>query len=379
MTHAKAPAGATAATRLIAIAALAMTTVIMVMASGAGAAEKAAAAGARGGAACGSAGRVHFLCGPTNAEDMVGLLGTPWIITSGMAQAGGHPGALYLVNARTKTSRKIYPVGGINAPSGEYPECPGAPDPKVCSAHGVNIRLGAGGNDTLYVINHGGREVIELFKVNASARHEPRIRWIGWVILPQGPLFDGVAALPDGGFLATKLFDSGDRNFVAEMKAGQDSGDVYRWTRKGGVQLLPGTRMSGANGIEVSPDGRWFYVNAFGAQKVIRFALAPNTAAPTSVQVDILPDNIRWGEDGSLLVAGMNGPASLQAGCNRDCPKGWKIIRIDPNTMQASTVFREDDDMGFRSPSVALRVGDDLWVGTFAGDRIAYISHIEAR
>ena len=38
-------------------------------------------------ASCDPAGGLTFICGLTNAEDLVALPGTPWIIASGMADA----------------------------------------------------------------------------------------------------------------------------------------------------------------------------------------------------------------------------------------------------------------------------------------------------
>ena len=50
-------------------------------------------------AACDPAAGLTFICGLTNAEDLVQLAGTPWIIASGLADSEHIGGHIYLVNA----------------------------------------------------------------------------------------------------------------------------------------------------------------------------------------------------------------------------------------------------------------------------------------
>ena len=66
---------------------------------------------------CASAGGVDFICGPTNAEDLVLMPGTDWIISSGMAQGAG----FYQVDAASGDWR---PLGlQIRHDAATYPEC----------------------------------------------------------------------------------------------------------------------------------------------------------------------------------------------------------------------------------------------------------------
>ena len=53
---------------------------------------------------------------------------------------------------------------------------------------------------------------------------------------------------------------------------------------------------------------------------------------------------------------------------------GSSFIRIlDPKTMKVTKVLQRKDDGSFRGGTVAAEVGDSLWVGAFAGDRIALL------
>lgn len=71
-------------------------------------------------------------------------------------------------------------------------------------------------------------------------------------------------------------------------------------------------------------------------------------------------DNIRLTRDGSLLAAGQ-GQQSLE------------IVRIDPKTLAVKTLIQRPDGPSFQSGTVAVEVGDRLWVGSFRGDRIAVL------
>ena len=50
-------------------------------------------------AACDPAAGLTFICGLTNAEDLVQVPGTPWIVASGLAEGEHSEGHIYLVNA----------------------------------------------------------------------------------------------------------------------------------------------------------------------------------------------------------------------------------------------------------------------------------------
>jgi hypothetical protein len=54
-------------------------------------------------AACDAAAGLTFICGLTNAEDLVQVPGTPWIVASGLAEGEHTEGHIYLVNAHDRT------------------------------------------------------------------------------------------------------------------------------------------------------------------------------------------------------------------------------------------------------------------------------------
>jgi hypothetical protein len=322
---------------------------------------------------CAAEGRVHYLCGPANVEDMVLAPGTHWIVASGMAGEGGGPGHLYLIDAAAKTftEARIDASGPARA---AYKDCPGPIDPARLQPHGLGLRPGAGGGSTLYVVNHGGRQSIEVFELDAKGAARPSLRWIGCVALPDHASGNGVAPIPGGGFAASKFQDAGDPQAFPKMSRLEKTGVLYAWTPGHGFRTLPGGELSGDNGVETSADGRFVFVNAWPEQRVVRLDLS-GKAPPASVHMDFLPDNVRLEPGGQLLVAGQGPDIKTLLACERPkCPHDWTVVRLDPVTLKTSPVLHVKGTLAFSDATGALRVGNELWIGTYRGDRVAYVS-----
>lgn len=327
------------------------------------------APGARAEDACAPEGRMGYVCGPMNAEDLVLTPGTRWIIASGMTGPGRATGGLYLIDSDRKTSKVLTPEVA-RAAGPPFADCPSPLDLSRFAPHGLAIRPGARRRDTLYVVNHGGRESIEVFDVDASGA-EPRLTWIGCVVLPNGASGNAVAPLPGGGFVATKFQTAGDPQAFQKMADGIKDGLLYEWTPKGGFKTVPGSAMSGANGVEVSADGKWIFANAWPEQRVIRFRRG-GAGKPVAVKLDFLPDNIRRSPDGKLLVGGQVGPIKTLLSCSGHCPHEWKVVKLDPVTMKVTPVLDVPGTDAFSDATVGIEVGRTIWVGTYRGDRVAY-------
>jgi len=84
--------------------------------------------------------------------------------------------------------------------------------------------------------------------------------------------FNSVAALPDGGFAATNFQGRGDPNGRAKLAAGDTTGELWEWHPGAGWKKVPGSETSGPNGLEVSKDGKWFYIGGWGSQSLIRLS-----------------------------------------------------------------------------------------------------------
>jgi hypothetical protein len=298
--------------------------------------------------------------------------GTRWIIASGMAGEGSGPGHLYLIDTRARsfTEAAIDASGPARAP---YKDCPGPIGPAVLQPHGLGLRPGPAGRSTLYVVNHGGRQSIEVFELDARGAR-PTLRWIGCAILPDTASGNGVAPLAGGGFAASRFQDAGDPKAFDKIARLEKNGELYAWTPGKGFRALPGGKLSGDNGVETSADGRFVLVNAWPEQRIVRLDLS-GKLAPTSVHVDFLPDNLRREPGGNLLVTGQGPDIKTLLACGRPkCPHDWTVVRLDPATMKVSPVLHVKGTAAFSDATGAVRVGDELWVGTYRGDRVAYVS-----
>jgi DNA-binding beta-propeller fold protein YncE len=312
---------------------------------------------------------LNYLCGPDNAEDLVRIPGTQFIVGSGMS-GNDNPGKLQLIDTESKSFETLYP--GSNAQNEldaeAYVSCPGSPDPKTFGPHGIAIRDDGNRTSTLLAVNHG-REAIEVFKIDAAGM-KPSIRWIGCVPVDKTISVNSVAFLPGDGFVLTKFYDPTSPEGFGAILQRKSTGRILEWHPDSGMKPLAGTELAGANGIEVSKDGKSIYVAAWGTQEVVRFTRRNGDFEKEAVKVDFWPDNLRWAPDGTILVAGQTRDPNTAGG--NLAFKGWAIMKLDPETMEVSEVLRDRGESPLQNASVAIEVDGTLWIGSFSADRIAY-------
>jgi len=320
---------------------------------------------------CAPGGGLSFICGITNAEDIVVLPGSRTLIVSSFA-AG--PRGLYVVDAVGKTASPVRNLPPRHD-AGRYPGC--ASPPGELFAHGLSLREGDAGRLTLLVVNHGGRETIEVFEASQPGP-SVAFTWVGCVPMPEGLAANSVAALPDGSMLATVLTHPGTTNL--DYRQGRNTGAVYLW-KAGSPSFvkLAGTELPGNNGIEAAADGRTFYVAATGTGGVHAYSLADPGRPLWSVRFDgMTADNLRLMADGRLLVAGSKpydascgGPSGPPPGAPR-CPRGYIVGAVDTTRRTGQIIAEGPPNPLFLGVSASVQVGDTLWLGTARGDRLAY-------
>ncbi len=173
---------------------------------------------------CAPSGTVQFVCGPKNAEDLVAVPGTKWLIASGMTPGAG----LALIDTRDGSWRVAYPGAGPRAAhDATYAVCTTPPAAATFTTHGLNLRPGARGHSTLYAVAHGSRESIEVFDVDAAGR-APTLTWRGCVPMPEGLAANSVASFDDGSLVATVLLMPGKT--FADSVARRPTGAVFEWS-----------------------------------------------------------------------------------------------------------------------------------------------------
>jgi hypothetical protein len=331
---------------------------------------------------CDGVGELEFLCGLGNAEDLVKLPGVDWIIAGGIGTRRGHEAraGLRLIDSRTGDWQHWIPNPGITSEfdPDQFPGCPGPPDASRFMAHGLAVRAMSDSRSRLYVVNHAERESIEVFEVDTSA-NVPGISWVGCLMSETSLPLNSVAVAPDGSVFATVFLMPGTT--IQDVLAGRTTGQLLRW-RVGAseAEAIPGTELSGNNGLEISASGDRLYVVAFGGKELVEFDTEGRRMRSADLG-DYWPDNVRWDDQGRLVVAGMttNDPAcedpEIPTSQNSDsaCYKGYVIEAVDPETMDVSLLASGPTSKAFSHVSGALIDDGRAWVGTVGSDRLAII------
>jgi hypothetical protein len=311
---------------------------------------------------CGLHGEIEILCGTKSPEDLELTPDGKFLIATQFLNQGrgGLGGGMAIFELSKKTFRKMAITSEPDKSWGDA-ACPG-PIGEALLSHGSSLAKRKGGGWALYVVNHGGRESIEMFELRKAST--------GWTLVWHGCEvaihdYNDLAILPDGGFVGS---------YPSGLSAG--NGYVARWTPGKGEAEVPGTRMRGPNGVSASADGRYMYVNEFPARTVHKFDLIQGKEVG-SVKLDFLPDNLTWTKQGHLLAAGVKGArGDCPAGSGKPCIQGFGVAEIDPATMLARTVFDSATSPPLiSSVSVALRVDNAVYIGAFQGDRLVKIPY----
>ena len=313
-------------------------------------------------APCVAAGDVRFICGLQAPEDLVAVPGGQWVIASAFAGGGG----LYAIRVSDRTPTLVYPAAARDQLDAKaYPTCPGAPDAAAkakFSTHGLSLVPGRASVHRLYVVAHGSRESIEVFDLDAK-QAPPAVTWVGCVVAADPVGLNSVRGLPDGGFIASNFLARGiSAEGRQRMMNGDTNGELWEWHAKSGWVKVPKSEAAGANGLEMSNDGKTLYVAAWGSQSFFRLSRGEASPKRDEVPLGFRVDNIRWARDGSILAAGQGGVAPMQT---------TNIVRIDPKTLKVTELVKSANTDAFGAGTVAVEVGTDLWVGSFRGDRLA--------
>jgi len=323
-------------------------------------APRSAAAQGPDAAPCTPKGDLHFVCNLISVEDFLPVNGGRWLVGGSLVE---HGAGLYLIDTRAKSAKPVT-ITLAAKPDPQYAGC-NAPELTALQTHGLDVRQEKG-QVTVYAINHGGRESVEIFRLHPQAG---AAEWIGCALSPEGVNGNSITALPHGAFAITKFMDSRDKQGFQHIMSGQVTGAVFLFRPGKGFAEVPGTQLSGDNGILASPDGRWLYINAYGSREVYRLPLSGN-GERKSVKVDFCPDNLRWAPDGSIFVTGQFIDAKT---VTSSALHGWATVRLDPKTMTVTPVVKEPGYKEFDNATSAVQVGQTLWFGTFRGDRMAYM------
>jgi len=330
-------------------------------------------------ASCEPVGDARPVCRFHNPEDLALLERAHALVVSQLGSLdGSKPGSLVFFDLATEAVTPAFPLASAAAaaarPGWGDPACPGPPG-LAFDPHGIDLALRPDGARELLVVNHGGRESVELFEVD-DAPGAPALAWRGCALAPADALLNDVAALPDGGFVATKSLSRTHPNLgflLALLRI--PSGAVYEWQPGAGFRELPGTRGAFPNGIAVSRDGATLFVDEWLSDEVRK--IDRRTGALLGRADIASPDNLNWSSDGHLLVASHNAPLLDILACgdlaHGQCPFYFSVVALEPQRMEPNSIY-ENGGPPMGGGTSAVRVGDEIVIGSFAGDRLLRVT-----
>jgi hypothetical protein len=316
-----------------------------------------------------------YIAGPVNAEDLVVAPGGEWVLTSGMTGPTAPLGRLYAVRVQDGACNEIYPYRATCALDTQRFVAQPDLDPFTFQPHGIDVSLRPDGRTELYVVDHGGLESVEVFEVDLDGPR-PELLWLGGVELPGKTAGKDVAAVADGFVVSTNGDPSGRRRMSIERAiAGDDTGGLLEWSPAGGWVALPGTEINTANGVAVSPDGDWVYVGGWNSRCIRKVRRGVANPDGTTVEVDIMVDNLTWSASGRLLAAGTYGTSmrDFLAGHFSENPRlgiPSRVLGVHPQTLAVDELIDYGPDT-FGAATTALQVGREIWVGTARGQGLA--------
>ena len=329
---------------------------------------------------CGRKGAARAICGFTNPEDMVPLPGDRALLIGEYGQsADDHSGGLVVFDLASESKTVVFRGGEVPATAEAgwgAPDCTTAPG-EGFNSHGIDLVRRDDGRLALLVVQHGSREAVEFFEVRETGTGW-QVDWRGCVPSPPDASLNEVAALSDGSFFTTKMASiAGAADLSGGFPEGP-TGTAFYWSAEGGFVVVAGTAGVMPNGIAASPDGRTIYMNASGENSIRKVDVARGVEVGRAVVSS--PDNVTWSPDGRLLVASLRGiddPELFEeclAASDRPCPIPFAIVAVDPESMMNLGVVYESDGQPMGAGTVGLQVGDELFVGSFKGDRILRIA-----
>jgi hypothetical protein len=315
--------------------------------------------------------------GPINAEKIAKVPDTRWIISSGMRSTSVPYGRLYAIDSSSLTVQEIYPYqASENRDAKIYGAVSASLDPLEFEPHGLDILKQADGSYKLYVVNHGGRESVEIFDLDVEGS-TPALTWKGDVILPRGTWPNDVAPLADGGFIVSNTADpdaNGLEQGMARMFEGVETNGAVEWHPGGECTEVAGSAMAGANGVVATQDGKTVFIAGWRNKNIVRLLRDGDSVQVDAVQLDILVDNLTRTPDGAVLAAGAYNTTPSQIftcfGSKDHCFFPSKVVRVDADTLEATVVVEYGPET-FGLGTTAMEVNGEIWVSSARAAGIA--------
>ena len=322
---------------------------------------------------CEVIGDIRPLCDMQTPEDIAALPDGRHLLLANFSGMHAGIGRLSLFDTQTEKLTPLFPPPDrvVDTAEPQWGEAGCAPPPlDKFRPHGTHLHQLADGRWCYLVVNHGGREVIEMFEVLGQGS-DTSLAWRGCVAAASDTLVNDVVGLSNGDLIYTRMYHNGDMLEQLLGILGKNTGDLWRWNRETGLRVLPGTEASQPNGIGISPDGRHVFANMYFTGEVWKIDSETGEVVGTAPVAN--GDNSAWGSDGRLWVVTHQDSIANIISCfevqSEPCGARFEIFAIDPETMESESVFvHRGAPMG--AATIAVPTGGRVYMGSFVGDRL---------
>jgi len=329
---------------------------------------------------CVPKGNARPVCGFSNPEDIVALPGNEAILIGEYGASAAATGRLVVFELASEKQHTVYRGGqGKGAAEAGWgdPSCT-TPPAEPFNSHGIDLVRRDDGRLQLLVIQHGSREAVELFEV-LGAGTDWRVEWRGCVPAPPNASLNSVAGVSNGDFYTTQMIPLEPAIDLKKRIPRHITGHAFAWSQADtSFRKIGGTDGAMPNGIVTSRDGRFIYMNATAEHSVRKVEVATGRELGRAT-VD-MPDNARWAPDGRVLISSLARDLTPEdfAAClsikRGACSIPFKIVALDPDSMTIVETLYEADGAPMGAGTVGLRVSDELFIGSFHGDRILRVN-----
>ena len=336
---------------------------------------------------CESGEQLSFSCVVSNPEDLAVTPDNQFIIVSEFG--GSKPlnemraGSLALVNVDTKR-RVPLPVIYADNTWGDG-RCEKNADIPF-GPHGVDLVTRDDGRYQLAVVNHMAHESVEMFEL-VALEQEPQeqagdierinqwgLVWRGCAVAPKENFINDVSLLADGSFFVSHMYDYdfSTNDFLTVAITKQETGYVLHWDQQNGFGQVTGTEGAQPNGIVYDEEQGLLYVAFNLSDRVVVMDLdSAQTLHSFSLNA---PDNLVL-NDGSLWVTSVDHEILDVLSCedNRPCALPFTVTQLDAISFEHLNSWSFSLEP-FGLPSVALPLGNEVLIGSFHSNRLAFFN-----
>tara|TARA_B100000953_G_scaffold59097_1_gene46797 strand:- start:216 stop:1286 length:1071 start_codon:yes stop_codon:yes gene_type:complete len=323
---------------------------------------------------CESNDELKVVCGFSNPEDLALTPDNNFFIIS---EYGGQkpiqevlPGNLALFHIPSRNKRNLL----INYDKNTWGDKSCSREKgEVFAPHGLDLIERNDGKLQLAVVSHLPNERVEMFEIVEGINDWSAI-WRGCVSTKEKYYLNDVSLKKDGSFYASHMFDIdlSLNEWMFNYYFKFDTGMVIDWNQQSGFDELKETAGSYPNGIMLDIEKNRLAVNYNLGDKTRLFDL--DTMEILGEFKNNGPDNVVL-RDGYIWVTWHNFGLRDFEKCagNINCTLPWSVTKLSRDNLKIIKTYSFDStNMGVGT--VGVKVGDELWMGSFKSNRLAYIN-----